>query len=108
MELLRESHPSLTLSQIVVFLHVADEDDGEPIPLTDLQYRADLSPVQAWRTAKALERDQGLVRLDRWKTRKALAISLSSAGEALRKRLDAILRRAEPIIPRPSPLAAAE
>ncbi len=53
MELLRDRHPTLTLAQIIAFLHVADEDEDEATPLADLQHRADLSPVQAWRTATA-------------------------------------------------------
>lgn len=99
-ELVRDTHPTLTLAQIVAFLHIADEDDGEVMPLPDLQHRADLSPVQAWRTVKTLSADYGLVTLSRWKTRNTLAVALSPAGRALRARLDAILRRAEPIAPR--------
>lgn len=99
MELLRDAHPTLTLAQIVAFLYVADEDD-EATPLSDLQFRAGLSPVQAWRAAKALEGDDGLVVLTRWKSRNTLAVGLSPAGRELRARLDAILRRAEPIVSR--------
>lgn len=99
MELLRDRHPTLTLAQIIAFLHVADEDEDEATPLADLQHRADLSPVQAWRTAKALEGEDcgGLVVLSRWKTRNALALRLTPAGHDLRARLDVILRRAQPI-----------
>lgn len=101
-ELLRDTHPTLTLPQIVAFLHVADEDEDEATPLADLQHRAGLSTVQAWRTARALGEEDGLglVTQARWKTRNALALRLSPAGEALRERLDLILRRAQPIAPR--------
>lgn len=107
MELLRDAHPTLTLAQIIAFLHVADEDDDEATPLPDLQFRAELSPVQAWRAVKALEADDGLVVLTRWKSRNILAVGLSPAGRALRARLDAILRRAEPIVTRPAKADAA-
>lgn len=108
MELLREARPGMNLAQIIAFLHVADEDEDDALPLCDLQHRAELSHVQAWRTAKALAEPpagDGLVRLERWKARNMLALSLSGEGEALRDRIDGILRRAEPIAPR-APMAA--
>lgn len=108
-ELLREARPGMNLAQIIAFLHVADEDEDDVLPLGDLQHRADLSPVQAWRTARALAEPvagDSLVRLARWKTGAALALSLSAEGESLRTRIDGILRRAEPIAPRSGQMAA--
>lgn len=96
LELIRRRAPGLTLAQIVVFLYIADED--EAIPMPDLQPRADMTGVQAWRNVQALA-DEGLVQVGRWKMGAITAVELTAAGQALAAELDQIVRRATPVQP---------
>ncbi|WP_332767203.1 hypothetical protein [Phenylobacterium sp.] len=93
-ELLREAAATLTLAQIITFLHIADED--EAVPMTDLQRRAETSAVQTWRNIQALT-TLGLVHVVRWKMGSVTAAELSLAGQDLAARLDAMIREASPI-----------
>ena len=100
LELLREAAPTLSLAQIITFLHIADEED--PLPLPDLQHRAMVSSVQAWRNVQALTKPQpgqaeGLVILGRWKMGAITAVRLSATGEQICQALDEIVRAARPI-----------
>lgn len=94
LELLREVAPTLTLAQIVTFLHIADED--ESVPMIDLQRRTETSSVQTWRNVQALA-NLGLVQVGRWKMGSISAAELSLAGQDLAARLDAMVRAASPI-----------
>lgn len=94
LELLRERAPTLTLAQIMVFLYVADED--EAVPLLDLQGRAEMSSVQAWRNVQALA-GEGLVQVGRWKMGSITAAELTPAGHELAARLDTMIHEASPI-----------
>lgn len=99
LELLRETNPGFTLTQVMALLYVADE--GEPLPLPDLQWRMSITANHAWRTAQALTSgDDGLeplVSSARWKVGTTSALSLSPTGERLCARLDDILSEASPI-----------
>lgn len=94
LELLREVAPTLTLAQIVTFLHIADED--ESVPMIDLQRRTHTSAVQTWRNVQALT-TLGLIQVGRWKMGSVTAAELSLAGQDLAARLDAMIRDASPI-----------
>ncbi|MDP3853696.1 hypothetical protein [Phenylobacterium sp.] len=94
LELLRERAPTLSLAQIMVFLYVADED--EALPLLDLQRRAEMSAVQAWRNVRALA-GEDLVQVRRWKMGSITAAELTPAGRDLAARLDAMIADASPI-----------
>ncbi len=91
---MREAAPTLSLAQIITFLHVADED--ESVPMIDLQRRTATSAVQAWRNVQALT-TLGLVRVGRWKMGSITAVELSSAGQDLAARLDATIHGSSPI-----------
>jgi len=102
LELLRETAPAMTLSQIICFLQVADEQ--APLPLPDLQRRTEISAAQAWRNIQALARPQpgvseGLVEIGRWKTGSTTAAELSASGLRLATALDDIVLRANRIAP---------
>ena len=112
LELLRETDPGLTLTQIMALLYVADEED--PLPLPDLQRRMDVTANHAWRTAQALAAGEAcppLVVRERWKASTASALRLSPAGLRLRTELDQIIEAARPISPhkenRPTPKGSA-
>ena len=99
LELLRDADPGFTLTQIMALLYVADE--GDPLPLPDLQWRMGITANHAWRTAQALtcgdDGSQPLAISTRWKVGTTSALSLSPAGERLTARLDQILAEAAPI-----------
>lgn len=102
LELLRDTNPGFTLAQIMALLYVADE--GDSLPLPDLQWRMGITANHAWRTAQALTSgDDGLeplVASARWKVGTTSALSLSPAGERICTRLDQILSDAAPIASR--------
>lgn len=101
MELLRGVNPDFTVSQVIVLLYIADED--EPVPLPDLRRRAGMSNDGIWKTVQALteiEDPEGdvLVTVDRWAMRAIVAAELGEAGRRLRAALDEIIAEAAPIV----------
>ena len=99
-ELLRSVNADFTVSQLIVLLHIADED--APLPLPDLRRRAVMSNDGMWKSVQALteiEDPQGdvLVTTERWTMGSIMAAQLGPAGERLRDALDEVIREAAPI-----------
>jgi len=100
-ELLRETYPDFTVSQLIALLHIADEEG--PLPLPDLRRRADMSGDGVWKNAQALAEieaapGQPLVELKDWVMGSIVAAELTPAGRALCDALDVIIREAQPIV----------
>ena len=100
-ELLRDTYPDFTVSQLVALLHIADE--AEPLPLPDLRRRAGMSGDGVWKNAQALTEietapGEPLVQVRDWTMRAIVAAELTPAGRELCNALDVIIREAHPIV----------
>jgi hypothetical protein len=100
-ELLRDTCPDFTVSQIVALLHIADEET--PLPLPDLRRRAGMTGDGVWKNAQALaeieaEAGETLILVKDWTMRAIVAAELTPAGRALCNALDVIIREAHPIV----------
>ena len=115
LELFRALHPSISLTQVVAFFYVAE---NEGLSITELGDALSTTIATASRTARALYEEgrpsalpPGLGLLESQPhpvIANARPLHLTESGVALRDRIEAVIKLAAPIVPNGFSLAEAE